>query len=71
MAILLVGMVEVSSVVFSVKEGDIVAKGQDFGTFQYGGSTSLVFLPRAANASATVRIGDVIEAGNSIFRLAE
>ena len=70
-AILLVGMVEVSSVVFSVKEGDIVAKGQDFGTFQYGGSTSLVFLPRAANASATVRIGDVIEAGNSIFRLAD
>ena len=43
-----VGMVEVSSCVVSVKEGQHVKKGDELGFFQFGGSTHcLVFRPGA------------------------
>jgi phosphatidylserine decarboxylase len=45
-AMLLVGMAEVSSCEVFVKEGDIVKKGDEIGTFHFGGSTHcLVFRP--------------------------
>ncbi|MEO8205041.1 MAG: phophatidylserine decarboxylase associated domain-containing protein [Chthoniobacterales bacterium] len=41
-----IGITEVSSVHFSVKEGDVVKKGQEVGYFSYGGSSMcLVFQP--------------------------
>jgi phosphatidylserine decarboxylase len=46
MAVLLVGMAEASSCETFVKEGDRVKKGDEVGTFHYGGSTyCLVFRP--------------------------
>ncbi len=43
-----IGITEISSVSFSVKEGDAVKKGQELGRFSYGGSTlALVFQPGA------------------------
>lgn len=48
MAILLVGMAEVSSCSAFVKAGDRVTKGQEIGTFHYGGSTHcLIFRPES------------------------
>ncbi|XEV07468.1 hypothetical protein FSHL1_012755 [Fusarium sambucinum] len=44
MAIVLVGMAEVSGCEFTVSVGDVVTKGQDIGMFHFGGSTHcLVF----------------------------
>lgn len=43
-----IGITEISSVSFSVKEGEAVRKGQELGRFSYGGSTlALVFQPGA------------------------
>lgn len=48
MAFIPVGMAEVSSCVITVKPGEKVAKGQDIGYFQFGGSTHcLIFRPGA------------------------
>jgi phosphatidylserine decarboxylase len=45
-----IGITEISSVSFAVKEGDAVKKGQELGRFSYGGSTlALVFQPGAVN----------------------
>jgi phosphatidylserine decarboxylase len=45
-----IGITEISSVSFSVKEGARVRKGQELGIFSYGGSTlALVFQPGAVN----------------------
>jgi phosphatidylserine decarboxylase len=47
MAVLLVGMAEVSSCEAFVKEGQRVRKGDEIGTFHYGGSTHcLIFRPQ-------------------------
>jgi len=44
--IITIGMAEVSSCKFTVKENDIVKKGQDIGYFQYGGSSCcMIFEP--------------------------
>jgi phosphatidylserine decarboxylase len=43
-----IGITEISSVRFSVEENDTVKKGQELGSFSYGGSTlALVFQPGA------------------------
>lgn len=45
-AAIFVGMAEISSCVFTVKVGDHLAKGDEVGYFQYGGSTHcLIFAP--------------------------
>ncbi|OSD06227.1 hypothetical protein PYCCODRAFT_1093411 [Trametes coccinea BRFM310] len=47
-AVLPVGMPQVASVMMSVKQGDVIKKGQEIGYFQMGGSDIvLVFQPRA------------------------
>lgn len=43
-----IGITEISSVSFSVKQGDKVAKGDELGYFSYGGSSmAVVFQPKA------------------------
>lgn len=45
-----IGITEISSVSFAVKEGQTVGKGQELGRFSYGGSTlGLVFQPGAVD----------------------
>ena len=59
MAILFVGMAEVSSCVFDpqLKPGSHVAKGQEIGTFQYGGSTHcLIFRKGVVQSFLTAAI---------------
>ena len=47
MAAVFIGMAEVSSCEFFVKAGDRITKGQEIGSFHFGGSTScLVFRPQ-------------------------
>eukprot|EP01113_Clastostelium_recurvatum_P027137 TRINITY_DN32682_c0_g1_i1.p1 TRINITY_DN32682_c0_g1~~TRINITY_DN32682_c0_g1_i1.p1 ORF type:complete len:170 (-),score=48.50 TRINITY_DN32682_c0_g1_i1:23-481(-) len=41
-AILPIGMAQVSSVVMTAKEGAVLAKGEEFGYFQFGGSDHIV-----------------------------
>lgn len=40
--VVLVGAIEVGSIVLDIKEGDVLEKGQEMGYFQYGGSTVVV-----------------------------
>ena len=40
-----VGALLVGSIVFTVKEGEKVSKGQELGYFAYGGSTVIVLFP--------------------------
>ena len=48
MACVFIGMCEVSSCEFSVSKGSHITKGQEIGSFHFGGSThSLVFRPQA------------------------
>lgn len=43
-----IGITEISSVSFSIKQGDTVAKGDELGYFSYGGSSlAVVFQPKA------------------------
>ncbi|QDS76509.1 hypothetical protein FKW77_005678 [Venturia effusa] len=65
MAVLLVGMAEVSSCEAFVKAGQRVEKGQEIGTFHYGGSThclifrpevNLRFLPQAPFGHANIPV---------------
>ena len=59
MALLFVGMAEVSSCIFDpqLKPGTHVKKGQEIGTFQYGGSTHcLIFRPGVVQSFLTAAI---------------
>lgn len=40
-----IGMVEISTCEFTVKEGDHITKGQEMGMFHFGGSTHLLVFP--------------------------
>jgi phosphatidylserine decarboxylase len=65
-----IGMNEVSSVIFTIAEGDHVEKGQDLGYFQYGGSTIVLLVPQKANAEKlVVGRGTRVLAGSAVFRL--
>ncbi|KAL4244956.1 Phosphatidylserine decarboxylase-related [Abortiporus biennis] len=48
-AVLPVGMAQVSSVVLSVKKGDVVKKGDEIGYFQLGGSDCIMVFQKKAN----------------------
>ncbi|KAK7683786.1 hypothetical protein QCA50_013162 [Cerrena zonata] len=52
-AVLPIGMAQVSSVVLSVKEGDVVVKGQEISYFQLGGSDCVMVFEKKANVDFT------------------
>ncbi|KZS95454.1 hypothetical protein SISNIDRAFT_408539 [Sistotremastrum niveocremeum HHB9708] len=66
-----VGMVEVSSCEITVKKGDKVKKGDEIGTFHFGGSTHcLVFGPELARRlKFSVQKGDLVEVHSKIAQL--
>ncbi|KAI9056970.1 hypothetical protein FKP32DRAFT_1381583 [Trametes sanguinea] len=67
-AVLPVGMPQVASVVMSVKQGDVIKKGQEIGYFQMGGSDIvMVFQPRA-QVEFTVGMGQWRPFGREIAR---
>jgi phosphatidylserine decarboxylase len=57
-AVLPVGMAQVSSVVPTVKEGDYVTKGQEISYFQMGGSDIIMVFQKKANVKLTVDTGN-------------
>ena len=55
-AILPIGMAQVSSVVLSVKKGDELKKGDEISYFQFGGSDIVLVFEKKANVSGFPRI---------------
>jgi phosphatidylserine decarboxylase len=48
-ALILIGMGEISACVSKIKEGDAVEKGQCIGRFEFGGSSHVIVFDRRAN----------------------
>jgi phosphatidylserine decarboxylase len=48
-AIIYIGMAEVSSCITTVQVGDVVAKGQEIGHFEFGGSSHTIIFEKKAN----------------------
>lgn len=65
-AVLPIGMCQVSSVVFTVNEGDKLDKGQEISYFQFGGSDIVTVFQREANVQFTPNIGDRTWFGSKI-----
>jgi len=61
-----IGMVEISSNILTVKEGDHVEKGQELGYFQFGGSTHCVFFRRGVVKEFTGKVKSVFQVGQVI-----
>lgn len=68
--IVAVGMLEVSSCEITVKPGEAVRKGQDIGTFHFGGSTHCVLFGPNCMLRFTVESGDFVPV-NSQFAVVE
>lgn len=56
-AVLPIGMAQVSSVVFTVKEGETVEKGQNISYFQFGGSDVVVVFEKRVNFRSDLEPG--------------
>ena len=54
-AVLPIGMCQISSVVLSVKEGDVLKKGQEISYFQFGGSDIVVVFEARPNVNITAK----------------
>jgi phosphatidylserine decarboxylase len=48
-AIIYIGMAEVSSCITTVQVGDFVTKGQEIGHFEFGGSSHTIIFEKKAN----------------------
>ncbi|KAH9859067.1 phosphatidylserine decarboxylase-domain-containing protein [Lenzites betulinus] len=65
-AVLPIGMAQVSSVVLSVKRGDHVEKGQEMSYFQFGGSDVVMIFQAGANVSFTAKTESHYKYGQQI-----
>ena len=65
-AVLPMGMGQVSSVVMTAEEGKILRKGEEISYFQFGGSDIVVVFERASNVSITAQPGVHYKAGTRI-----
>lgn len=68
-AVLPIGMAQVSSVVLSVQEGDIVEKGQEISYFQLGGSDIVMVFQKDANVVLNQVEGEHYNFGTDIGRI--
>jgi len=53
-------------IVCDLKEGDEVARGQTFGMIKFGSRTEL-FIPKSANFTLKVQLGDRVRAGRTVI----
>ncbi|KAI0366859.1 hypothetical protein BV20DRAFT_625640 [Pilatotrama ljubarskyi] len=67
-AVLPIGMAQVSSVVLSVKAGDVVRKGDEISYFQLGGSDIVMVFQPGANVSFTASVGTHYAFGKELAR---
>lgn len=65
-AVLPIGMAQVSSVRLSVKEGDVVEKGQEISYFQFGGSDIVLVFQRDSKVALTAVVGEHYNTGKQI-----
>ena len=65
-AILPMGMAQVSSIVVTAEEGVTLRKGEEISYFQFGGSDIVVVFERASNVSITAQPGVHYKAGTRI-----
>ena len=65
-AVLPIGMAQVSSVVLSVKEGDVLKKGDEISYFQFGGSDCVMVFQKEANVQISAEKGTHYNFGNQI-----
>ena len=67
-AVLPMGMAQVSSVVITAEEGVTLAKGEEISYFQFGGSDIVMVFERAANVCFTANVGDHHKVGRAIAK---
>ncbi|KAF8334007.1 phosphatidylserine decarboxylase-domain-containing protein [Cantharellus anzutake] len=67
-AVLPIGMCQVSSVVLTVKEGDTLKKGDEISYFQCGGSDCVMLFQRKANVGFTTSLGQHYNVGIQVAR---
>ncbi|VDB86418.1 unnamed protein product [Peniophora sp. CBMAI 1063] len=65
-AVLPIGMAQVSSVVLSVQKGDTVRKGQEISYFQFGGSDIVMVFQKGANVKFDQKIGEHYNFGTKV-----
>ena len=65
-AILPMGMAQVSSIIVTCEEGDVLRKGEEISYFQFGGSDIVVVFQRASNVSITAQPGVHYKTGTRI-----
>jgi len=65
-AVLPIGMAQVSSVILSVKKGQKVRKGQELSYFQFGGSDYILVFQGNSNVSITAQVGVHYKVGTRI-----
>jgi phosphatidylserine decarboxylase len=65
-AVLPVGMAQISSVVLSVKPGDTVTKGQEISYFQFGGSDVIMVFQKRAKVKFDQKIGEHYNFGTPV-----
>ena len=65
-AVLPIGMAQVSSVVLTIKEGETVTKGQELSYFQFGGSDCVMVFQKDANVTFTADIGTHYNFGKQV-----
>jgi len=64
-----IGMVEVSSCVFTVRQGQEIEKGAEVGYFQFGGSTSITIVQKDVFEQSLVTPGQSIRMGSAMMSL--
>jgi len=65
-AVLPIGMAQVSSVILSVKKGQVVHKGEELSYFQFGGSDYILVFQSNSNVSITAQVGVHYKVGTRI-----
>lgn len=65
MALIFVGLTEVSSCIATVKEGDSVRRGDEIGHFAFGGSTCCILFDRSKLASLDITDNTTLSNGSS------
>ena len=65
-AVLPMGMCQISSVVLECKVGDALTKGQEISYFQFGGSDIVLVFQKGANVTFTTNIGTLNHVGQQV-----
>lgn len=65
-AVLPIGMAQVSSVILSVEKGVTLRKGEELSYFQFGGSDIILLFEARSNVSLTAQVGTHYKMGNRI-----